>query len=75
MPMWGKLSVWHGELTTQCMNPFWYSWFIDDVRIEKRNGVGISENSNSSKFDFEIMPNPVANTLNIKTQGKMTKQF
>jgi hypothetical protein len=56
-------------------DPFWYSWFIDDVRIEKRNGVGISENSNSLEFDFEIMPNPVANTLNIKTQGKMTKQF
>lgn len=46
-------------------DPFWYSWFIDDVRIEKQEGTGVSVNGNTPGFDFEIMPNPVVNTLNI----------
>lgn len=50
-------------------DPFYYSWFIDDVRIEKRGGVGIWANESSQGFDFAIMPNPVINTLNINIKN------
>ncbi|MDY0279937.1 MAG: choice-of-anchor J domain-containing protein [Salinivirgaceae bacterium] len=48
---------------------FWYAWFIDDVRIEKRGDVGIWDKDNSQGFDFTVMPNPVVNTLNINVKN------
>jgi hypothetical protein len=56
-------------------DPFWYSWFIDDVRIEKRSGTGISKNNDSHEFDYVIHPNPVSNTLILNVQSSKVKQY
>ena len=55
-------------------DPFYYSWFIDDVRIEKRGGVGITLNEGAQDFDFAIMPNPVTNLLNINLENSTSDQ-
>jgi hypothetical protein len=44
----------------------WYSWFIDDVKIEKRILVNIPEISESDDFYFEILQNPTSDYLNLR---------
>jgi hypothetical protein len=47
----------------------WYSWFIDDVKIEKRLNVSIDENINNQSFGFTILQNPFSNQLKIGLQN------
>ncbi len=69
---------------------FWYSWYIDDVRVEKRHhdtgddgdddddddddGTGAPSLFGSS-FDFEIVQNPVCNLLAFTINGIETGKY
>ncbi len=50
---------------------FWYSWFIDDVRIEKRDTVGIQEGTVASLFDFDILENPANGTIRVRFKNEL----
>ncbi|MCK5774918.1 MAG: T9SS type A sorting domain-containing protein [Bacteroidales bacterium] len=43
----------------------WYSWFIDDVKIEKRTNVFIDEDIESAGFSFSVLQNPMADYVQI----------
>lgn len=53
----------------QLYDNIWYSWFIDDVKIEKRTNVFISDNLDNSCFDVVFMENPFDQHLNIQIQN------
>jgi hypothetical protein len=44
----------------------WYSWFIDDVRIEKRTNVGLDHSIAAPNLNFAMIPNPVKDQLSIQ---------
>lgn len=45
---------------------FWYSWFLDDIKIEKKGNVGIMDPTASRQFHFEIVENPAKQKLNLR---------
>lgn len=49
----------------QLYNNLWYSWFIDDVKIEKRTNVGVHSIEDHTKLNFTILSNPAQNQLGI----------
>lgn len=49
----------------QAYDNLWYSWFIDDVKIEKRTNVSINEINVDYGFDFSILSNPIDDDLKI----------
>lgn len=49
----------------QMYDNLWYSWFIDDVKIEKRTNVGV-ENESLASFKFSVFNNPFQDHLDLK---------
>lgn len=50
-----------------------YSWFLDDVKVEKRANVKINMVISNNEFDFRILKNPTHNELRILTKNDLTK--
>lgn len=54
---------------------FWYSWFLDDIKIEKTGNVGIINQKENQNFHFEIVENPAKQTLNLRWGNTNSKDL
>ncbi len=54
---------------------FWYAWFIDNVKIEKRNTIGLMENEKQLPFTFDILKNPIDDQLSIRVQNSEAEEI
>ncbi len=52
----------------------WYSWFIDDVRIEKRTNVGLQAPYHINTLDAMVLQNPFNAELKVKVCNSQTAQ-
>lgn len=58
----------------QMYDNLWYAWFVDDVRIEKREVIAIEELSENKAFDFRILQNPCQDLLKIQITNPISDQ-
>lgn len=59
--------AWHAFNTMY--DNFWYSWYIDDVRVERRGPIDAVSLIEKPTFDFKILQNPASNMLCYTLEG------
>jgi hypothetical protein len=50
----------------------WYSWFIDDVKIEKRTNISNEEFSSSNNSEINVFPNPASDFICLNSIENMS---
>ncbi|NPD45719.1 T9SS-dependent choice-of-anchor J family protein [Lentimicrobium sp. S6] len=58
----------------QSYDNLWYSWFVDDIKVEKREETAVLELSNHDTFTFKLMENPSSEHLKIQLRSSEVGQ-
>lgn len=58
----------------QSFDNLWYSWFVDDIKVEKREETAILELSDNNSFSFKLMENPTSDQLKIQLMSSEAGQ-